>query len=509
MEIRELLNGIPLFSSLATNQLDTLAHASSTASFSKMQTVLRAGTTPEALYHVLSGHLKRSACSGNSNEKVLDLIYPGQNFGEAELLAERPCVSDIVAVEPVLLLCIDAHTLREIAQTSQPLALRLLTSLAQRQVDVETDILASRFLNGSQRTLDYLMLQAGGLSGTQGETRLMLPTSKQLIAARLGLTPETFSRSLRELSDAALIVVDGRHILLQNAAIIRSLGQANCHLQNASATQIWSQAGNHPLILRNVANLPLPGDTRLQHRVLQTSINKAARLRMLSQRMAKSWLMLGRDVLPQRARSLLKHSIKEFEQQLGELASLPGNQKIRTAHSAVQTLWLTYKALLDSPASPSNARKLFSLNEKVLWAAHQLMLAFEGNTTSTEDDRQLITLAGRGRLLSQRIAKLYMFLEWKQSGINNDKCQDELQQAMQEFENDLALLAKKAHHLPPIRNQIEHAMKQWQLMRSALASTENGFDNAHHLTATVCTFSERLLKKMDTAIALYEKKLVA
>ncbi|SMB26993.1 putative Cyclic nucleotide-binding protein [Sterolibacterium denitrificans] len=496
MKIREILNGMPLFSGLSAEQLEMLAHASHKMRFGKAQTLLRAGHVPDALYHVLAGHLKRTVTSG-SGEKVLDLVFPGQSFGEAELLAERPSVSDAVAIEPGLLLCIDARALREVVRTSQPLALRLLANLAQRQIDTETDVLASRSLNGCQRSLDYLILQAGGLSGARGETRLVLPTSKQLIAARLGLTPETFSRSLRELFDAGLIVVDGRHILLQNERIIRNLlGHAGGHAQD------WSHDCNRPHALRNVV---LPGDARLPHRVSQGTTNKAARLRMLSQRMAKSWLMLGRNVLPQRARSMLNQSVDEFEQQLGELAGLSVSKEVRAAHGTVLALWQSYKVLLDSPPTPQNARKLFSLNEKVLSAAHHLMLAFE-DSTNAHDDR-LLALASRGRLLSQRMAKFYMFLEWKPYGISSSKCQDELRHAMQEFETGLALLIEEVRDHPQIRSQIDHAMRQWHFMRSALSDAEH--DAPDHLTATVCTFSERLLKKMDTAIALYEKKQAA
>lgn len=485
-------------------QLEALAHASRKMRVDKAQTILRAGHVPDALYHILAGQLKRTAASGSSNEKVLDLLFPGQSFGEAELLADHPCVSDAIAVEPSLLLRIDARALREAVRTNQPLALRLLASLAQRQIDVETDVLASRSLNGSQRTLDYLILQAGGLSGARGETRLVLPTSKQLIAARLGLTPETFSRSLRELFDAGLIVVDGRHVLLHNEQIIRDLGRAGGHELEAGAAPIGKHAGNRPHALRNVV---LPGDIRLQRRALQGTANKAARLRMLSQRMAKSWLMLGRDILPQRARSMLKQSVEEFEQQLDDLAALPISEEIRAAHGTVLALWQSYKTLLDSPPTPHNARKLFNLNEKVLSAAQQLMQAFEGSTATL--DNRLPTLAGRGRLLSQRMAKFYMFLEWKQSGIDSSKCQDELRRAMQEFETSLALLIDETRDYPKIRNQIDHAMQQWHFMRSALSGTERDAPDHDHLTATVCTFSERLLKKMDAAIALYDGKSAA
>jgi hypothetical protein len=49
------------------------------------------------------------------------------------------------------------------------------------------------------------------------------------------------------------------------------------------------------------------------------AINKSGRLRMLSQRGAKAWLLLVQGVLPERAKSILAQSLASFEQILGEL----------------------------------------------------------------------------------------------------------------------------------------------------------------------------------------------
>ena len=48
-----------------------------------------------------------------------------------------------------------------------------------------------------------------------GKTVVTLDIRKGLIAARLSLTPETFSRALRDLSEAGLISVRGRHVTLE------------------------------------------------------------------------------------------------------------------------------------------------------------------------------------------------------------------------------------------------------------------------------------------------------
>lgn len=510
---RIILQDLPLFAGVAPAQLESLAQGAHKLHVEKGQIIARAGSTATAMHCLLAGHVKRTTTPCGGNQKVIDLLYPGQTFGEAELLAGRPYVSFAVAIEPSLLLGIEAGSLREAMKQDAQLSSRLLAGLARRQLDMETDIIASRSLNGSQRILDYLMLQSGGLRGARGETPLVLPSSKQLIASRLGLTPETLSRGLRELADAGLIVVDGKHILLQNAAIARTMAGAADRLAilpNAASLAWGAPFSNGPLEAGSGAS----SSTRAQH----AAINKAGRLRMLTQRMAKSWLMLGRNVLPLRARTILTQSIELFDKQLMELAALPASQDVRRAQAAVLDVWRPYKELLESAPAPSGARQLFKLNEQVLLASHRLTQAFEQAADTHES--QLINLAGRERMLSQRMAKFYMFLEWEQSGISSAKCHEELRSAMREFEAGLALLAEEVRDQPQISAQLDLVAQQWRHMRSALDGDEdigNIGQNGHtshighigHLTATVCTFSERLLKKMDAAIVLYEKKLAA
>ena len=56
------------------------------------------------------------------------------------------------------------------------------------------------------------------LPDERGEVTVSLPVSKATLASRLSLTPEYFSRVLRELEEARLIEVDKRDIRILDAA---------------------------------------------------------------------------------------------------------------------------------------------------------------------------------------------------------------------------------------------------------------------------------------------------
>lgn len=510
MDCLDLLATLPSFSALPQTQRERLARACRQIRIDKQRFLLHGGSAPTHYYHLLAGHLKRTGNSGQqTTEAVIELLFPGQALGFVELFAAQAHLADVIAVEPSLVLAMDGRVLLEIMQQNGPFMMRMMAELAQRQLEMENDLISSRSLMGSQRILDYLIQQAGGLNQTQTETRLLLPTSKQLIAARLGLTPETLSRGLRELTEQSLLIVDGKLILLQNTAILDRYGH-----------ELWISpavpAGKRSWQMLAQAAITTPATPTLQPAaenstllpsllppLLPSTVNKAGRLRMLSQRMAKSWLMIGRGVLPGRARSMLKQSILQFERQLNELTALPVNKEVRQAQSALLLLWQNYKPLLANPATPTHVRKLFKLNEKLLAAAHSLTQAF-ANALDTPAG-QIINLAGRERMLSQRMAKLYMLMEWKLTDTDATRCQTALSDAIDEFEAGLALLAEEVRDLPQIRNQVERAHRHWKLMRTTLESSSSPGQQS----ASICSFSEQLMKKMDTAIALYEQKLTA
>ena len=101
---------------------------------------------------------------------------------------------------------------------------------------------------------------------------------------------------------------------------------------------------------------------------LPMAINKSGRLRMLSQRSAKAWLLLVQGVLPERGRSILHQSLASFEQILGELKSLQPGDEIRGLAQALEQEWRACRPLLVDIRS--DAKAIWTHNEAVLAAAH-------------------------------------------------------------------------------------------------------------------------------------------
>ncbi|HOB45700.1 MAG TPA: type IV pili methyl-accepting chemotaxis transducer N-terminal domain-containing protein [Zoogloea sp.] len=229
---------------------------------------------------------------------------------------------------------------------------------------------------------------------------------------------------------------------------------------------------------------------------LPAAINKAGRQRMLSQRTAKAWLMLVQGVLPEKAKSILAQSLHLFDQQLAELKALPAGDEVRSAWLQVEQEWGRYRPLLADIRS--DAKAVWAGNEALLGATQKLTLAYE-KAAGTSAGR-LVNLAGRQRMLSQRMAKAYFF---RQMGVNAGLAGEMLDAAVKEFAKAQEELKAAAQNTAQIKTELGLVEQQWFFFQNALSLREAA--DRKKASTDVATTSERILEQMDAVVGLYEK----
>lgn len=229
------------------------------------------------------------------------------------------------------------------------------------------------------------------------------------------------------------------------------------------------------------------------------AINKAGRQRMLSQRCAKAWLMQALAVTPDAAAELLQSSMRLFDTQMQELSRLQPTAEVQTALVQLAADWQSYRAALLVPPSPDSAAQLYTRNEAVLSAAHAATLAYE-RSSGTQVGR-LINVAGRQRMLSQRMAKFVFFARY---GVEAKASAEALAVAQEEFVKALDLLKAAPQNTAQINNELALADQQWFFFQNAL-----GEGNSPKTLKTVATTSERILEQLNLVVGLYEKLATA
>jgi hypothetical protein len=233
---------------------------------------------------------------------------------------------------------------------------------------------------------------------------------------------------------------------------------------------------------------------------LNDAINKAGRQRMLSQRMAKSYLAAGQDVELWLAERTLGASMALFDRQLVELKVFAPLPEIKLTYQLLETAWGDYKAaLVGNKPDKAQADTVLVLAGNVLRLAHQGTGQLE--KVSGKPVGKLVNVAGRQRMLSQRMAAFYLSATW---GVKAKEAAVEINKARDEFIAAHRFLKAAPEATPAIRAELELAELQWGFFDDALHSLRPG-NSEHGAMTNVFTTSERILQVMDRVTGMYSK----
>lgn len=219
--IAATLAQVPLFSDLPEHDRLHLAHATRPTQLSKGEILFHRGEACEGVYVVVNGQLKLSLLAANGMEKVVELIRAGQTCGEALMFLDKDYIVTASALSDTQVLHVGKIAILQGLAQDAHFARRMLAGLSRRMHGLICDIEAYSLASASQRVIGWVLSQTEHDSGT---ITLQLPTSKQILASRLNLTPETFSRILRDLNTQGLLAVEGRTFIVPDVAALRRFG---------------------------------------------------------------------------------------------------------------------------------------------------------------------------------------------------------------------------------------------------------------------------------------------
>jgi CRP-like cAMP-binding protein len=221
VDIASIISRLPLFMEVSSEQLQHVAAESREKRLTKGEMLFHKGDPCRGFYVIIWGQVKLAFPSSQGNEKVVQVLGPRQSFGEAVMFMDRPYPVLAEAVVDTLVIQIPRKPVIDLLERDRTFALAMLAGLSTRLHSLVQDVESYSLRSSTQRLIGYLLQQCPPEGS--GPAEVDLPTSKQLIASLLNLTPETLSRIFRDLGDAGLIEVHGRQIKIPDIAKLRSV----------------------------------------------------------------------------------------------------------------------------------------------------------------------------------------------------------------------------------------------------------------------------------------------
>lgn len=185
--------------------------------------VIRQGDPFTKVYAVKSGTLKSSRIDESGKECVIAFHLPGELIGLDGIYPEVYS-SSVTALDTSVLCEMDYDKLTELC-TSIPALQRQLLRLLSRDI---YESVATHSENAEQTAIQKIAGFLHNLSARYefrgfSATDFRLAMTRQDIASHLGLTPETVSRILRRLKQDGLVLVENRHICINDLPALEDI----------------------------------------------------------------------------------------------------------------------------------------------------------------------------------------------------------------------------------------------------------------------------------------------
>lgn len=195
-EIISSLRDVPIFADLPEATLARIAGIGELSAAPAGTELFRQGEQPRVLHVLLEGQVALGGAASDGSAAIVEVVTPVDMFILAAVLTDAPYLMSARTIAPARLLQIPAAGLRDLIASQPRLALRMLASLSLQYRKMVRQVKDLKLRSAAQRLGCFLLALA---SEGGGDARVVLPYDKQLLAARLGTSPEHLSRAFAAL----------------------------------------------------------------------------------------------------------------------------------------------------------------------------------------------------------------------------------------------------------------------------------------------------------------------
>lgn len=217
------IKGSPFLGVLPDDVVQSLIDGPLVRVFEKGAPLFSQGDPAQHCYFILDGWVKIFRSTAQGTETVVHIFRPGELFAEAVMFMGGRYPVSAETVTQCRLVRFNGQKLRQQIGAKPQLALGMLASASQHLKVLVSQVENMKRLSTSQRLADFLLSLCGTASGA---TRILLPYEKALIAGRLGMKPESLSRSLARLKPLG-VTVERDEVVISDLDKLRAFAEAD------------------------------------------------------------------------------------------------------------------------------------------------------------------------------------------------------------------------------------------------------------------------------------------
>lgn len=200
-----MLHHVQLFRSLAPKDTDTLTAHSTTRSYPANTVLITEGDSTDSLYIILEGEMKVYVSDDQGKEAILNILGPGEYFGELALLDDAPRSASVMTLAPSKVMIVSKADFKRCLASNPELAYNLIISLTQ-QIRSLTDSVKNLSLMDVYGRVAHTLLELA--KEKDGKQIIEQKLTHQDIANMVGASREMVSRILKDLSNGGYISVN-------------------------------------------------------------------------------------------------------------------------------------------------------------------------------------------------------------------------------------------------------------------------------------------------------------
>ncbi|MBF0358734.1 MAG: Crp/Fnr family transcriptional regulator [Magnetococcales bacterium] len=212
---KNTLKRISLFAALTPIQLAGVESKMMVMKLNKNQTIFDTETRAERFFVLTDGQVKLYRLSKSGTEKIVEIIQPGEVFASGVIFMESkryPVCADTMQTSRIL--SFENKQFLGLLRESSDTCFRMMAHMSKQLRWQMTEIHKLSLQSAPMRLIGFLLENMKPFGENEGVIKLDAP--KNVIASRIAIKPETFSRALKKLSKENLITVQGQSIHINN-----------------------------------------------------------------------------------------------------------------------------------------------------------------------------------------------------------------------------------------------------------------------------------------------------